>query len=463
MRCQKLHKKTSEILICTLMLLACLAAPVCPLTAQTVNRSIGPQSNFAINDGDSEQSQTPRDTPRQLVDYFGGVGEGNGDIEREFGGPQTVGAQLFEAESVPPRNYLFPRLGTRYLDPWFEFKDQLSENHGFDLGVDYATLYQSASSSINGQRDAYAGTFRVFSKWHLVGRDSANVGSLVAKGEQRHKIGTDIAPSALGPSVGYLGLTSIGFQDVDWFMPVLYWEQFFNEGRGGFIFGRVDPTDFADISGYANQWRTFQNASILVSSSIAYPDAGIGIGMGHKVGEDFVIGATLHDANGSATNIKFFDKGEFFKQAYVSWSPDGRKERYAKALHLTAWHTDPRVRRGVSESYGVAFSANWIFKNRWSPFFRTGWSTGNGPIANANVNAGIQIVNPDNDDMVGLGWSWQKLSNRSLGQQNTLELLSRKAIAENIEITPSLQILLDPVFANDDAVSLFGIRSRFTF
>ena len=76
MRCQKLHKKTSEILICTLMLLACLAAPVCPLTAQTVNRSIGPQSNFAINDGDSEQSQTPRDTPRQLVDYFGGVGEG---------------------------------------------------------------------------------------------------------------------------------------------------------------------------------------------------------------------------------------------------------------------------------------------------------------------------------------------------------------------------------------------------
>ena len=88
---------------------------------------------------------------------------------------------------------------------------------------------------------------------------------------------------------------------------------------------------------------------------------------------------------------------------------------------------------------------------------------GNGPIANANVNAGIQIVNPDNDDMVGLGWSWQKLSNRSLGQQNTLELFWRKAIAENIEVTPSIQMLFDPALANEDAVTLFGIRSRFTF
>ena len=297
----------------------------------------------------------------------------------------------------------------------------------------------------------------------MLGRQTPNVGSLVVKGEQRHKIGTSIAPSGLGPAVGYLGLTSIGFQDVDWFMPVLYWEQFFHDGRGGFIFGRVDPTDFTDICGYANQWRAFQNASVLVSSSIAYPDPGMAIGLGHKIGDDVYVGVSTHDANGSATHIKFFEKGEFFTQAYVSWSPNARKERYSKAIGMTAWHSDFRSQRDISESYGLALSANWLFAKRWAPFFRTAWSEGNGPIANANVNAGLQFLKPDSDDVLGLGWSWQKLANRNLGQQNTIELFWRKSIASNIEITPSIQVLIDPALTDDNAVTLFGLRSRFTF
>lgn len=381
-----------------------------------------------------------------------------------FSGPAATGAQLEEDDIVKKPVFRFPAFD-RAFKPWFDKKRQLKEEHGLAIGFDYRSLYQSASDVPAGVDDsASSGIFRMLGKWELLNRGTKNVGALVFSVENRHAYGDDIAPADLGFSIGYLGIPGTLFSDVDTILGDFNWQQLLNDGQTGLIIGRYDPNDFFDVLGYQNPSTSFQNAAILLDTSIALPDWSTGIGVGHWLNEQWYIKGAINDANGVAAKTNFFDdSGELYTTAELGWSPS-RAQRYFNNIHVTAWHVDEREKAGVGESDGIAVGANWTFDEKLMLFLKAGWSDGPAPLYNESVTAGMIYYVAARSDLVGLGINWGDPADDSLREQVTSELFYRLQLAENLAITPSIQLLDNPSLnPAEDKIWLTGVRLRVSF
>ncbi len=217
------------------------------------------------------------------------------DVDNQFlGGTSSIGNELKTADQIDRAS------------PWAisEFRTYLTDRYGLNLSADYATLYQEASDSQTNVDNGMGGVFRIYGRWSLVGRGTIDTGTLVAKWEHRHRLSGDVTPGRLAPQLGYFGVTGLGFTDAGGFLAPFYWEQFFYDGHVGIVAGRLDSTDFMDILGLGSQWNSFQNAAVLSNLSIPAPDLGFGFGAGIKFSDKWVIGTTIHDANGKQTEIE---------------------------------------------------------------------------------------------------------------------------------------------------------------
>lgn len=269
--------------------------------------------------------------------------------------------------------------------------------------------------------DALGGVFRVQGGWTLFGEDDVKAGSLIFKGENRSRIGTDIAPRDLGFEVGYLGSPGIVFSDVEWFLANLYWQQAI-AGRMGIVIGRLEPDGFVDVSGYASPWPGFKNAGILVNNTVPFPALGLGGAAGITFNDQWVIKGGLCDANGSPQSYKpYSEGGEFFTHLELSWAPS-RAERFNKEIHVTAWHVDRPEKANVAESQGIVVSGTWTFDKVWMPFFRVGWADGGAPLMRQGVLAGLLRYCPNRGDLAGIGFAWEDPTDRTLREQKTMEL-----------------------------------------
>ena len=189
----------------------------------------------------------------------------------------------------------------------------------------------------------------VYGDWTLFGETEKTAGSLISKGENRHKFDTEIPPSQLGFDAGYLGIPGILFSDVGWALTNLYWEQFLCDGQVGFVVGLLEPDSFIDVSNYANPWTTFQNFAVLVNPTIPFPDPAFGAAGGVVFNDQWLLKGGLYDANAAITEFEFFaEGGEFFTHLDLSWSPS-RAKRYLKEIHVTGWHVDERENAAVPE------------------------------------------------------------------------------------------------------------------
>jgi porin len=422
---------------------------VAPAVAQT-------SSEEEQADPKDEQSATEEQPDEQAAPLH----KSGYEDKPDFAGPGSVRGQLEEDDRVKSPAFRFPKIDS-FLQPWFDWKTRVNEQHDLQLGMDYSTLYQALDDSTGGMDDAWSGVFRVFGKWTLTGRDTQNTGALFLKIEQRHEIGTDIAPSSLAGQAGYLGITGINFNDAGLLLGDINWQQRLAGGRAGFIIGRFDPNDYMDVLGYANPWTTFSNLATLLNVSIALPDWSWGVGAGRWIGERWYVLGSVNDANGNATNEKFFDGGaEFFKQAEVGWSPS-RDDRYYKNVHVTVWHVDERDDAGVDSADGVAMAANWTWDRTWMVFGRAGTSDGGAPLYNESLTAGFGRLFRSNSDVLGLAINRGEPPVGSLDEQTTGEVFYRLTFSQNLALTPSVQWLSDPALnTEEDTVWVFGFRAR---
>ena len=380
-----------------------------------------------------------------------------------FAGPGATSSQLAEDDALKEPALRFPAFDSAF-QPWFDWKRELNEEYGLQLGVAYTSLYQTVSDAPAGaEDDAGSGIFRLSGRWELLNRGSKNTGALVFSVDQRHRY-TDIAPADLGFAAGYLGIPGTLFSDIDAVLGDLNWQQSFNDGQSGFVIGRYDPNDFFDVLGYANPWTSFQNLAILFNPSIALPDWSTGIGIGHWFDDQWHVKAAVNDVNGTATDVQLFeDFDELYTTAEIGWSPS-REERYFKNVHITYWHADEREKAGVEESDGITIGANWTFNDSWMIFTKLGWSDGSAPLYNSSVTAGMLYYQAARSDLFGLAFNWGEPADDSLDEQLTGELFYRVQLAENLAITPSVQWFKDPALNPDeDNIWLASLRLRLSF
>ncbi len=380
--------------------------------------------------------------------------------EGGLGGPQSVGPQLEEdaakRETVSRRPHV-----DALFQPIEDGLPRLKQMYGLQIGIDYQALYQHSNKTFLGEKQGSSGSVRVFGKWEVVHRGTKNAGSLVFLFEQRHELWTELAPAQLGSEIGYLGITGTTFSDDGAALTTLYWEQSLAEGRAGFVFGRIDPTDYIDILGYANQRTTFLNLSSLVNPTIALPDQGFGFGAGVMLTDQVFAKGLITDANGSLTDIEFFPGGsEFFTYGEIGWTPS-RADRFLTNVHVGAWNVDERKKAGIPQSHGVVVSANVTINDVFMPFVRAGWSDGEAPFYNKAVSGGFLYYFPQYRDLMGFAAAWNDPAVRGLPDQGTLEAFYRYQFSDNIASTADAQLLLNPAqYPSEGKIAVFGVRTR---
>lgn len=381
-----------------------------------------------------------------------------------FGGPSSVEAQLEEEDRITNPLMVFDGMD-QALKPWFQWKKALNDEHGFRFGIYYNALYQGASDSLPGTDDSAAlGIIRFNGVWTLVGKGTENTGSLYFNIDNRHRLGTDIAPANMAGAVGYAGMTGTLFSDVDTVLVDFNWQQRINAGAGGVILGRFDPNDYVFVSGYANPWTAFQNVAVLLNPSVALPDASWGIGAGHWLSNQFYALGTINDANGLLTdNLEFFKGGsEFWKAAEFGWTPS-RDQRFNRQVNVSLWHVDERDGITTGDSSGVAFSANWLLDNNLMPIMRLGFSDGEAPIYNETFTLGLTYKLNNRTDDMGVAVNWGNPAASGLNDQYTTEIFYKLQLAQNLAITPSVQWLKDPALnPTKDSIIIVGFRFRLT-
>ena len=180
----------------------------------------------------------------------------------------------------------------------------------------------------------------------------------------------------------------------------------------------------------------------------------------------------MADANGDPTEPEnsfdsFFDDAEYFSHLEVGWIASF-KQRYTDSIHLTAWHADAREKEQVASGWGLAFSFNRLFRDKWEPFVRAGYADGGGALWDRSVCIGIGYNFPEKRDLVALGLCWARPSKNIFGSglddQNTVELFYRLHLSKVLTITPDVQILIDPAHnPEEDVIFIFGVRVRLSF
>jgi porin len=388
---------------------------------------------------------------------------GYADKPPPFGGRTSPAGEVYEADEDRDPAFRFPVFDDAFAS-WDDWKRRQDDENGLQLSAHYSTMYQRVSDSLTEDDKASAGLLRATARWTLFGKDTSNFGSLNVMLDHRHGFRNQTPAGDTAGQAGYIGLTSLLHNDIGFAVINLNWQQAFNDGDTGLIVGRYDPNDYMNVLGYVNPWTIFSNLAINFDASVALPDSSWGVSAGHWLNDQVYVLGGINDANGlGSDDLEFFDGGsEFFKFAHVGWSPS-KGERYFKSVHVMAWHVDEREDLGIDSANGVALAANWTFDDKWMPFARLGFSNGSAPIYNESVTLGVIRKFLYRSDLVGMAVSHGSPAVSGLSDQTTVEAFWRFQFSENLAITPSLQLILDPALNPvNDNVWVWGARFRLT-
>jgi porin len=376
-----------------------------------------------------------------------------------FGGPDAVENQLREDAAVD-RPTLFER--------WFEWKDGLTERHGFSFGLDYSAVGLGADSSPGEDRSA-GGMVRFFGSWDLVGRGTTNTGAFVWKVEHRHAY-TDVAPSGFGFDLGYIGLIEPPFSDQGARLTNLFWRQRLAGGRVTLIGGFVDPTDYLDVYALASPWTGFLNFAFSTgTTTIALPNEGFGLAAGAMLTDNLFLIGGFADLNADPTDPgqtidSFFSDHEYFKHVEIGWTTT-QDRIYLDNFHLTLWHADERVEAAQPSGWGANLSWTTYLAGKWLPFVRAGYADDGGSLTQKSISVGFGYQPKPGKNLLGLGLNWGQPNEDTwqpgLDDQYTAELFYRWQVSKAIAVTPDLQYTKNPALNPEaDSIWVFGLRVR---
>lgn len=160
---------------------------------------------------------------------------------------------------------------------------------------------------------------------------------------------------------------------------------------------------------------------------------------------------------------KSVDNGNWSQLVEIGFIPDVPalgKGHY----RITPWHNH----LSGSDGWGLGLSFDQeLGLDRLVALFRFGIGDDDVTAVQRFVSGGLAFERPfgRKDDAVSLGVAWSDPSPGSGTRKETLlELYYRLALSPSIEITPDLQIVLDPANnAADDTVVVGGVRLHLSF
>jgi porin len=403
--------------------------------------------------------------------------EPNGELESSgFGGPDATANRL-----ATDREQTDTPFDLEFLRPWYEWKDGIREKHGLAFGSEYNAIYLKASDSLPGtDKHAAGGIFRFRGEWEAFGRGTDHPGSLMFLVEHTHDLSDTLPNSFLSENLGYVGISNIPTNDEGWRLNTLYWDQKLQGGEYEFIAGYLDISDYLDVYPLTSPWTDFSNYAFSIGAGALdlTNDASLGLAGAAWLTDAVYVMAGFVDQNSDATDPldgfnTFFDESEFFKHFEIGWTGASKEAYFLNNVHLTLWHSDEREELGIEDGWGGVLSFNHALDDHWLVFARTGWSEDGGSLLERSVSIGGGYT-PDGleslgaGSQLGFGAHWGQpndaLFGANLDDQYAAEVYFRWQVADEIAITPSVQLLIDPALNPDeDHIWVGGLRMRVAF
>jgi len=392
------------------------------------------------------------------------------DALPQFGGPSSIAGELKAADTVKDPVFQFEGI-QQGLVPWFEWKGRKFDNIGLALGVEVNFLYQHATASA-GKDQAAGAMYRFPGVWVLLGRDTANTGSLVFRLEYRDKVVTDIAPAQLGAEIGTASTTP-GFAYAENFGPnitQLYWKQLYGNNRFGFAVGILDFSPYFDYYPFTSLSKGFLSREFLLNPTLATTGVGaLGATARGFITDHIWLGGAFYDANAvnGEFNIDTWESDELLKHAEIGWTPSIERTRIDR-IQLTYWEIDARQAAGIPKGSGWALSISAEFADRFLPFLRAGRSNGGGGApAEEHIGIGLGIRQQRPDDRFYVAIARNKPSSKTFGTHLNSEYLIETSyqlqVSQNVSLLPDIQVIIDPANnPEEDWIWVLGLRIRLT-
>jgi porin len=371
-----------------------------------------------------------------------------------FGGPNAVENQV----------------QSDFGETWDEWKQNLKDDFGLVLSLDYTGVWLTANETFDDQNGA-GGIARAFGTFDLF--DVEN-GTLVWKFEHRHAYG-DVSPFdfSLG-QIGYVGLQEPPFNDSGFRTQNLYWRQRMNGGRSVLIAGVLDVTDYLDAFALASPWLHFMNFAFSTgSASIGLPnDAAIGVAYGTMLNDNLYLIAGITDTNGDPSSPfkgfeNFFSDNEYFTSLELGYT-SAQERIIFDNYHVTVWHKDRQEVANIPSGWGFAFSASRYLNDNLMPFVRGGYAKDAGSLLEKSLSLGVGYQTDALDGLLGIGFNWGEPNETTfapgLDDQYAVEVFYRLPVGQRLALTADAQYIKDPAINPDvSSIWMFGLRARVAF
>ena len=330
-----------------------------------------------------------------------------------------------------------------------EFKEMLSEKHGFDYDIDVSLLEQRTSPS--GKNNAVQSYIYPSFSWttfdNKYGEGVLNFAYTVIRYGNHNA--TDI-----GDNSGMV--TPINdYSDKDNEFNELYYTyqpggdwKWLTLGIGQFPIYNFDGTTYD-----SNQQVNFLNEALAQNASASYTQAGLGLYMQADV-EDWTVAFGGQDAtNIDAKSVRFnnLDEGHYATFGYIGYTPNIKGLGDAEISVLV--YNQPWVREQKETTNGWSLNLSQNIGEKWGFFARINETSGDiEPIRQSWVLGGVynNPLNRNNLDQIGLAYAYDKLDEKAVGKnlyhkaEQVIEAYWAWGIGSMITITPDVQMYINP-------------------
>jgi hypothetical protein len=225
--------------------------------------------------------------------------------------------------------------------------------------------------------------------------------------------------------------------------------------------GKLDASNIWDMNAFANTaTEDFMAGSLIDSQAVIFPESGAGVNVQAKLADSLLIAAGIQQNNAveNSFNIDDLDLQQLFYGAELHWKT-GASDTRAGNYRLLAFYS----RKNSKRDQGLSLSADQRVGNVGLFTRLTAADNEINPVSHF-VSAGFALfpspARPNNQ--LGLGFSWSKVDS---GRNETVgELFYRFEINRFLALTPDIQLISNPAFANkSDNVWVANLRLQASF
>ena len=224
------------------------------------------------------------------------------------------------------------------------------------------------------------------------------------------------------------------------------------------------PACFFDGGRYTSTYYDFLSPAIRSSLTMPIPSTGLGAGVALFPFENTYLTVGATDANGEKNSWGDLGAGELFYAIELGITPGYGTDR-AGRYYVNFWRVDARAQKNIPSGQGFGLYGEQQF-GQFVPFARYAQGSGANIDVRRSAVLGVGVEQPfgQEDNLFGMGLGWGEPTDRKKRDQYVFETFYRFQLTRDTQLTPDLQLIVNPADnPRQDVIAVGGIRLRTLF